>query len=74
MNLQYISDSEGKTTGVFIPIAEWNALKEQCKDIEEVNIPDWQIKEVQKRMDDYQKNPDQVIDFDTALDDVEKHL
>jgi len=74
MNLQYISDSEGKTTGVFIPIAEWNALKEQYKDIEEVNIPDWQIKEVQKRMDDYQKNPDQVIDFDTALDDVEKHL
>ncbi len=74
MNLRYISDSEGKTTGVFIPIAEWNALKEQYKDIEEVNIPDWQIKEVQKRMDDYQKNPDQVIDFDTALDDVEKHL
>jgi tetrahydromethanopterin S-methyltransferase subunit G len=74
MNLQYISDSDGKTTGVFIPIAEWNALKEQYDDIEEANIPDWQIKEVQKRMDDYQKNPDQVIDFDTALDDVEKHL
>ena len=74
MNLQYISDSEGKTTGVFIPIAEWNALKEQYNNIEEANIPDWQIKEVQKRMDDYQKNPDQVIDFDTALDDVEKHL
>ena len=74
MNLQYISDSEGKTTGVFIPIAEWNALKEQYNDIEEADIPDWQKKEVQKRMDDYQKNPDQVIDFDTALDDVEKHL
>ena len=74
MNLQYISDSEGKTTGVFIPIAEWNALKEQYNDIEEANIQDWQIKEVQKRMDDYLKNPDQVIDFDTALDDVEKHL
>ena len=74
MNLQYISDSEGKTTGVFIPIAEWNALKEQYNDIEEADIPDWQKKEVQKRMDDYLKNPDQVIDFDTALDDVEKHL
>ena len=74
MNLQYISDSEGKTTGVFIPIAEWNALKKQYDDIEEANIPDWQKKEVLKRMDDYQKDPDQVIDLDAALDDVEKHL
>ena len=74
MNLQYISDSEGKTTGVFIPIAEWNALKNQYNDIEEPNIPEWQVREVQKRMDDYQKNPDQAIDFNTALDDIEKHL
>ena len=72
MNLQYISDSEGKTTGVFIPIAEWNALKSQYNDIEEPNIPEWQVKEVQKRMDEYRKNPDQAIDFNTALDDIEK--
>ena len=74
MNLQYISDGEGKTTGVFIPIAEWNALKSQYNDIEEPNIPEWQVKEVQKRMDDYKKNPNQAIDFNTALDDIEKHL
>ena len=73
MNLQYITDNEGKTTGVFIPIAEWNVLKSQYNNIEEPNVPEWQVKEVQKRMDKYRKNPDQTMDFNTALDDIEKH-
>ncbi len=29
MSLQYISDSKGKTSGVFIPIQEWNRLKKK---------------------------------------------
>ena len=27
MSVQYISDDQGKTTGVFIPIQDWNKLK-----------------------------------------------
>ena len=29
MNLQYIADHRGKVTGVFIPIQEWNTIREQ---------------------------------------------
>lgn len=76
MNLQFISDSTGKTTGVFIPIKEWNALKSKYKGIdqEEVDIPEWQIQEVQKRIEDYKENPEQALDFDAAMDDIEKDL
>ncbi len=76
MNLQFISDSTGKTTGVFIPIKEWNALKSKYKGIdqEEIDIPGWQIQEVQERMEAYKSNPDQALDFDTAMDDIEKDL
>ncbi|MFV0530052.1 MAG: addiction module protein [Flavobacteriales bacterium] len=74
MNLQYISDNKGKTTGVFIPISEWNELKNKYKDIEQMDIPNWQIKEVRKRLDDYKNNPEQALDFDTAMDDIEKDL
>lgn len=74
MNIQYISDNTGKTTGVFIPISEWNKLKNQYKNIEQVNIPDWQMKEVRKRLEDYKRNPDQAMDFDSAMDDIEKAL
>jgi len=76
MNLQYISDSKGQTTGVFIPINEWNNLKNKYKDIEqeEVSVPDWHKELVLKRLEDYNQNPDAAIDFDTAMDDIEKDL
>ncbi len=76
MNLQYISDSKGQTTGVFIPINEWNDLKSKYKDIERENIdiPEWHKDLMRKRLDDYRKNPDSALDFDTAIDDIEKEL
>lgn len=76
MNLQYITDSNGQTTGVFIPIQEWNDLKSRFKDIdqEETDIPDWHKEIVRKRMEIYKDDPNQAIDFDAAMDDVEKDL
>lgn len=74
MNVQYISDNTGKTTGVFIPISEWNKLKAQYKNIEQIDIPDWQIKKVRKRLEEYKSNPGQAMDFDKAIDDIEKDL
>ena len=76
MNLQYISDSSGKTTGVFIPIKEWLKLKKQFDGLEqaEVNIPIWHINEVKRRLAEFKKKPDQVLDFDTTMDEIEKNL
>ncbi len=76
MNLQYISDSKGQTTGVFIPINEWNDLKKKYKDIEqeEVSVPEWHKDLVLKRLEDYKQNPDSALDFDSAMDDIEKEL
>lgn len=76
MNLQYISDNTGKTTGVFIPISEWNELKSKYKGIEQeqMEIPIWQMEEVEKRLKDYRNEPGQALDFDAAMDDIEKGL
>jgi hypothetical protein len=76
MNLQYISDNTGKTTGVFIPISEWNELKSKYKGIdqEQMEIPVWQREEVEKRLQDYKNEPGQALDFDAAMDDIEKGL
>lgn len=62
--------------GVFIPIKEWNALINKYKGIEqeEVDIPIWHMDVVKNRLEDYQKNPEQALDFDTAMDDIEKEL
>jgi len=77
MSLQFISDSKGKTTGVFIPINEWNELKSKFKGIEELDktsIPDWHIDVVRDRMSEYHKHPEKVLDFDAAMDEIEKEL
>lgn len=52
MNLQYISDSTGKTTGVFISTKEWNELKIKFKGIEqeEIDIPIWHMDVVRERL------------------------
>jgi len=41
---------------------------------EETDIPAWQIEAVKKRMEAYNNNPEQALDFDEALDDIEKDL
>lgn len=76
MNLQYISDSTGKTTGVYIPISEWNALRDKYHGIdnEEIDIPEWQITEVTNRIDEHKKNPEKAMDFEKALNDIENNL
>ena len=76
MNLQYISDTKGKTTGVFIPIQDWENLKSKYKGLgdEEVDIPDWHKDLVKKRLDQYHKDPGTATAFDAAMDDIEKEL
>ncbi|HZL08737.1 MAG TPA: addiction module protein [Prolixibacteraceae bacterium] len=76
MNLQFISDSKGQTTGVFIPINDWNALKSKYKglDQDEMDIPSWHLDIVTERMADYEKNPEQALDFDQSMDEIEKEL
>jgi len=76
MNLQFISDSTGKTTGVYIPIAEWNQLKDKFKGIEqeEMHIPQWHKDIVRDRLVEYKNNPNQATDFNKAMEDIETGL
>ena len=41
---------------------------------EEFEIPSWQMDIVRERMEDYKKNPDQALDFDQTMDEIEKEL
>jgi hypothetical protein len=76
MNIQFISDSKGQTTGVYIPINEWNLLKSKYKDIEQeaVEIPEWQKEIVRTRLHSYKQNPTAALDFDAAMDEIEGEL
>jgi len=71
MGLQYLSDSKGETTGVFIPIGEWNELKLKYEELSLLDVPDWQVQEVAERMEAYRKSPQTASNADAFLDDLE---
>ncbi len=74
MSLQYISDNEGRTTGVFIPIQEWNELKSKFKDLgeENIHIPEWQINETERRLKLIAKGELKTRSWDEAQKDLFK--
>lgn len=76
MNVQYISDSNGLTTGVFIPIKEWNNLKAKFTDLvkEEGVITDRDKQIIRDRFDEYKKNPTSATHFDSAISEIENEL
>ena len=78
MNLQYIADNKGQTTGIFIPIQDWQYLKKKYKDldkeVQEFDIPEWHKAIIDQRLAAYKANLSDVIDFDKACDDIEKEL
>ena len=80
MTLQFIHDNRGNTTGVFIPIEDWQTLKEKYTDLqnEEVQnsteLASWQKDILDERLDDYYKNPTDVMDFDKMIEAIEKRL
>jgi hypothetical protein len=80
MSLQFIQDTKGNTTGVFIPIEEWQSLKDsntnlQQKEVDNlVELAPWQKQLIDERLNDYYQNPTDVMDFDKTLDDIEKSL
>lgn len=64
-----ISSSSSESDSVALTTEQ----KEKLLAFEE-SIPEWQIEEVKQRLEDYKKNPDQALDFDAAMDDIEKDI
>lgn len=80
MTLQFIQDIKGNTTGVYIPIEEWENLKAKYEglQLEEINnsapLTSWQKEIIDDRLKDYYNNSSQVDDFDKTIKDVLNEL
>ena len=72
MKTQIIKDDNGRPTGVFIPIEQWEHLKSMYPNIEkeEDDLPQWQKDLLDERLTDI-NNPDKIEaieEFYKALD------
>lgn len=80
MTLQFIHDNKGNTTGLFIPIEEWQSLKTkyselQIEEVENVTeLSQWQRQILDQRLNEYYAHPEDLLDFNKTLDDLDKSL
>ena len=79
MNLQYLHDISGNTTGIFIPIKAWNQLKAKYKELENLeneftDIHQWQKDIINQRLKNINDGKEKIYDFDKAIDEIEKEL
>ncbi len=68
MSLQYLQDKNGTTTAVLIPIDEWKRITEKYNDLEE--IPQWQKKLIDDRLNHLKENPQSVTTLEDFLIDI----
>ncbi len=71
MNLQYNYDNTGDPIGVFIPIDEWNKLKNKYKELAQEELPLWQEDILNKRLELLANNPTEVCSLDSFLTEIE---
>lgn len=80
MTLQFIHDNKGNTTGVFIPIEEWQLLKSKYTELQKeevensIELASWQKEIIDMRLNDYYQHTNDVVDFDKTIDDIEQGL
>jgi hypothetical protein len=80
MSLQFIHDNRGNTTGVFIPIEEWQDLKTKYADLQieedlnNIELTSWQKDILDERLENYYKNPNDVVDFDATIANIRKKI
>jgi len=69
MNLQYLQDNKGNTTAVVVPIEEWNKFTEKYNDLED--LPQWQKKIIDQRLDFVKNHPDELVPFEDFMKELD---
>ena len=85
---QYITNSTGEKLSVVLPLKEFNSIMKELEMLDDIrrdnqidakqetdtDIPAWHQGVVRERLANYQANPNQALDFEKAIDDIESEL
>lgn len=74
MKAQLIQDNEGKTTGIFITIEDWEQIKKTYPKIEtfDYELPQWQKDILDERIKDLD-NPEILQPIEKLLNSLDDH-
>ncbi len=74
MNLKVLQDSNGKNTGVFITMEEWNLIESTYPDINNLSkeLPQWQKDIIDTRLDAIAKDPQRLKPIENLFEATNK--
>lgn len=67
VNPQYTYDNNGNPVGVFLSINDWYKITEELQ----IELPEWQKKLVDLRLQEYHRNPSQMEDADAFFAELD---
>ncbi len=68
VNPQYTYDNKGNPVGVFLTISDWFQITEELN----LEIPEWQKKLIDIRLQEYQSNPLQMKEADEFFAELDR--
>ncbi len=76
MRLQVIQDSKGKNTGVFIPMEDWNLIKNQYPNIENADneLDQWEKDLIDIRLDEIENNSQSLKSGEFLFEELKRSI
>lgn len=76
MKLQVLKDNSGNQTGVYVPMEDWELIKTNYPDIENLkhNLPQWEKDLIDDRLDAIAKNPERLRPGSELLKELKRKI
>lgn len=76
MKLQVLRDNSGNQTGIYVPMEDWELIKANYPDIEnlEHNLPQWEKDLIDDRLDTIAKNPERLKPGNELLKELKRKI
>ena len=76
MKLQILQDNFGNQTGVYVPMEDWNLIKQQYPDIEtiEEDLPQWEIDLIDSRLSLIEQFPERLLPIESLFAELKRNI
>ena len=76
MKLQVLIDNLGNQTGVYVPMEDWNLIKNNYPDIEtlEQELPQWEKDLIDERLEAIAKNPERLQPIENLFEELKRKI
>ena len=76
MKIQILQDNLGNQTGVYVPLNDWNLIKQQYPDIEtiEEDLPQWEIDLIDSRLSLIEQFPERLQPIESLFAELKRNI